>query len=44
MKVIFLCGTNRNWKFEESLIEYKNYLKKAIDKSHTINSHTEAIF
>lgn len=45
MKVIFLCGTNRNLKFEESLIEYKNYLKKAIDqKPLAINSHTGSDF
>ena len=45
MKVIFLCGTNRNLTFEESLIEYKNYLKKAIDqKPLAINSHTGSDF
>ena len=45
MKVIFLCGTNRNLTFEESLREYKNYLKKAIDqKPLAINSHTGGDF
>lgn len=45
MKVIFLCGTNSNLPFEESLEEYKSYLKKAIDqKPLAINSHTGSDF
>jgi hypothetical protein len=45
MKVIFLCGTNSNLPFEESLEEYKIYLKKAIDqKPLAINSHTGSDF
>ena len=45
MKVIFLCGTNGSLPFEESLEEYKNYLKKAIDqKPFAINSHTGSDF
>ena len=45
MKVIFLCGTNGSIPFEESLEDYKNYLKKAIDqKPLAINSHTGSDF
>jgi hypothetical protein len=45
MKVIFLCGTNSNLPFEESLEEYKSYLIKAIDqKPLAINSHTGSDF
>ena len=45
MKVIYLCGTNGNLPFEESLEEYKSYLQKAIDqKPLAINSHTGSDF
>ena len=45
MKVIFLCGTISNLPFEESLEEYKSYIKKAIDqKPLAINSHTGSDF
>ena len=45
MEVIFLCGTNGNLPFEESLEEYKSYLQKAIDqKPIAINSHTGSDF
>ena len=45
MKVIFLCGTNGNLPYEESLEEYKRHLQKAIDqKPIAINSHTGSDF
>ena len=45
MKVIFLCGTNGSIPFNESLEDYKNYLKNAISqKPLAINSHTGSDF
>ena len=45
MRVIFLCGTNGNLPFEESLEEYKKHLQKAVDqKPIAINSHTGSDF
>ncbi|MGA0274226.1 MAG: sugar phosphate isomerase/epimerase, partial [Flavobacteriaceae bacterium] len=45
LKVIYLCGTNRDLPFEESLSAYQNDLIRAIDqKPYAINSHTGSDF
>ena len=45
MKVIFLCGSNSNLPFENSLSTYKEYLKNTIKLNPVaINSHTGSDF
>lgn len=45
LKVIYLCGTNKNHSFKESLLAYENDLKRAIvQKPYAINSHTGSDF
>ncbi len=41
LKVIYLCGTNKNLPFDESLLAYRNDLIRAIAQDpYAINSHT----
>lgn len=41
LKAIYLCGTNKNLPFDESLLAYRNDLNRAIAQDpYAINSHT----
>ena len=45
MKVIFLCGSNTNLPYEESLSEYISYLKNTFELNPlAVNSHTGSDF